>query len=278
MVGRATVLYCRDQGDDVVACDRAGLDIADPRAVLEALERERPDVVINCGAWTSVDGCEADLHHAYSVNAEGPENLARSSRKIGASLITISTDYVFAGEKEGFYTQRDDPNPISAYGASKLDGERRAQAASARTIIIRTGFVFGPGGNNFLSALISRLQNRQRLRAISDAYGTPTAAADLSARLRRLAELDFPGIYHVVNSGEGCSYLEFAREASAIVQADPNLVEPVDTASLRRPAARPRNSRLRCLISDAIGLSPLPHWRDALRGFAAATTDSGGTA
>ena len=269
MVGRALSEHCRSCGDEVFAYDRGGLDISDAHRVLEAVERDRPEAVINCAAWTDVDGCESDHARAQAVNAGGPENLARASRRIGAVLVTISTDYVFDGEKDGFYTQRDDPNPISVYGVSKLDGERRAQIAFARTIVVRSGFIFGPGGRNFLSTIAERVQHGERFGAIKDAWGTPTYSRHLAARLRELARLDLPGIYHVVNAGDGVSYEEFARAVIRELGGDEAIVGSVTMAALKRPAERPRNSRLRCLISEAIGLAPLPIWREAVQDFVA---------
>jgi dTDP-4-dehydrorhamnose reductase len=270
MVGAALAEHCRARGDETFAFDRAGLDITDERAAREAFGRLAPEAVVNCAAWTDVDGCELDPQRAFLVNSQGVEVLATASRLARASFVTISTDYVFDGRKpEGFYTQRDDPHPASAYGASKLEGERRAQAASARTSVVRTGWVFGAGGRNFLATAVERARRGETLRAISDSYGTPTYAPDLAARLRELAELDLPGIYHVVNAGEGASYESFAREAAEAAGLRGARIEPVATDTLRRPAPRPRNSRLRCLISEAIGLRPLRDWRAALAEFAA---------
>ncbi len=270
MVGQAVVLHLTAQGDEVSAYDHQGLDITDEAAVKACFERERPEVVINCAAWTDVDGCQSNSSKAYQVNAHGPEKLAAGSRRIGALLITISTDYVFDGTKEGFYTQRDDPNPTSVYGASKLEGERRAQAACARTIIVRSGWIFGVGGRNFLSTVVARARRGETLCAIRDAYGTPTYAPDLAARLRELAELDLPAIYHVVNSGAGASFEEFTRVALAAVVdgGERATIESVSMDSLKRDAPRPRNSRLRCLISEAVGLRPLRPWQEALADFA----------
>lgn len=273
MVGRVLVGHCESLGDEVAAYDRQGLDIADSRAVFEAVERERPECVVNCAAWTDVDGCELDPLRAHEANACGPENLAAASRRVGASLVTISTDYVFDGRKQGFYTQRDDPHPESVYGVAKLEGERRAQYASARTVVVRTGWVFGPGGNNFLSRVIELKKAGARLKAIHDAWGTPTYAPDLAARLRLLAELDLPGTYHVVNSGAGASFKEFTLAALELAGLSDEGVEEVSMDSLSRPAPRPRNSRLRCLLSEAVGLEPLPSWRDSLATFAARTSE-----
>ena len=269
MVGRAVSKYCRSQGDLVFTYDHQGLDISDCDRVKETLLGDNPEVVINCAAWTDVDGCELNRERAFAVNASGPENLAAASREIDAGLITISTDYVFDGAKDGFYTQRDQPGPKSIYGLSKLEGERRAQLAYARSIVVRTGFVFGPGGTNFLSTIIERAKRGERLKAIRDAYGTPSYAPDLARRLRELAWLDLPGTFHVVNDGEGVSYEEFARTALDLSGYAATSLESVASNSLNRPAPRPQNSRLRCLLSPAIGLTPLPLWKDSLRSFAA---------
>jgi dTDP-4-dehydrorhamnose reductase len=269
MVGQAVSEHCLASGDLVFPYDHQSLDIADFDGVTQALERDTPEVVINCAAWTDVDGCELDRDRAFAANATGPENLARASRELNAALITISTDYVFDGRKDGFYTQRDQPCPESTYGLSKLEGERRAQLAYARAIVVRTGFVFGHGGKNFLSTIIERAKRGEKLKAISDAYGTPSYAPDLARRLRELAERDLPGIFHVVNDGEGASYEEFARAALDISGHTATLLETVEMDSLHRPAVRPRNSRLKCLLSEAIGLAPLPFWKDSLTNFAA---------
>lgn len=269
MLGRAVVEYCGELGDEVFAYDRAALDISAGARVNEIFEQDQPDGVINCAAWTDVDGCETDTERAFAANTRGPENLANASRKQGAVLVTVSTDYVFDGEKEGFYTQRDQPNPQSVYGVSKLEGERRSQLAHARTIVVRTGFVFGSGGNNFLSKVIERAGHGETLKAIHDSYGTPSYAPDLARRLRELAQMDLPGTYHVVNSGDGVSYEQFARAALDFAGYTATTIEPVAVDSLKRPAPRPRNSRLKCLLSKAIGLAPLPLWSDSLRSFAA---------
>lgn len=267
MVGRAVCEECEQRGDDVRAYDHETLDISNSDLVRATLEREMPEAVINCAAWTDVDGCESDPARARAANSLGPENLAKSSRRIGAVLVTISTDYVFAGDRDGFYTQRDDPNPQSVYAGTKLDGERQAQMASARTVVVRSGFIFGPGGRNFLSTLGDRVKRGDKISAIGDAWGTPTYSRHLAARLRELAQRDLPGIYHVVNGGDGATYEDFARAFVQALGAEQALIESASADSLKRPAPRPRNSRLRCLLSEAIGLRPLPDWQDAVRDF-----------
>jgi dTDP-4-dehydrorhamnose reductase len=269
LVGRASFEYCGSIGDQVVAYDHKSLDIADGEQVQTVISREAPDAVINCAAWTDVDGCESDPAKAERVNALGPENLARACRETNAAFVTISTDYVFDGRKEGFYTQRDDPNPLSVYGRFKLEGERRAQAAYARTVVVRTGYIFGPGGRNFLSVVVDLARRGAQLKVIRDSWGTPTYARDLAIRLRELAELDLPGVFHVVSSGNGASFETFAHEALKLAECDANLLESVTMDSLARPAPRPRNSKLKCLLSEAIGLPPLPPWQDGLAHFVA---------
>jgi dTDP-4-dehydrorhamnose reductase len=272
MVARAVAEHCARCGDEVTAHDRHSLDITDPAAVAATFKRDAPEVVINCAAWTDVDGCESDPQRAFDVHARAVETLALNSRSCEARFITISTDFVFDGTKDGFYTQSDEPNPLSVYGQSKLEGEIAAQMAYPRTIVVRTGWIFGIGGRNFLSTVIERARRGEHLKTISDAYGTPTYAPDLAARLRDLARLDVPGVYHVVNGGAGVSYEEFTRAAVKVagVGAAAEL-ESVSMDTLRRPAPRPRNSRLRCLLSEARGLAALPDWETALGVFAAQT-------
>lgn len=260
MLGRAVTRHFTGAGDHVIPLVRAQLDIADRSSVAETLHEHRPDYVINCAAYTDVDGCETDDAQNNSVNGLGPGNLALATRESGAGLITISTDYVFNGSKEGFYTQRDTPDPLSAYGRAKLHGERLAQVANARTIVVRVGWLFGEGGRNFLSRVPGLVAGGTPAKAINDCFGTPTYAPDMSRRLRELALLDLPGIYHMANSGEGTSFAGFVRAAGGVA-------DEVPAETLKRPALRPRNSRLRCLMQEALKLEPLRDWREALEQF-----------
>jgi dTDP-4-dehydrorhamnose reductase len=275
LVGAALTEHCRAAGDEVFDYDHQALDIANRELVKSTLLAVNPQAVINCAAFTDVDGCELDPERAEAANALGPENLAEASRLVNAAFVTISTDYVFDGRKEGFYTQEDDPNPISIYGRSKLNGERRAQLAYPRTIVVRSGFIFGPGGKNFLSTIVDRARRGDLLKAIGDAYGTPTFAWHLAARLRELAQLDAAGVFHVVNEGNGVSYEEFARKALDRAGFGSVSLQSVEMDSLNRPAPRPRNSRLKCLVSEAVGLSPLPSWEQAVDEFVAASHQPG---
>ena len=274
LVGRAVGEHCRNQGDEVFLYQHKDLDITDRRAVRESLLENKPDVVINCAAWTNVDACESDPGRAFAANATGPEILSAACKEAECRFITISTDYVFDGEKTGFYTQEDEPNPQSVYAASKLEGERLSAQANERAIIVRTGYIFGRGGANYLCTVVERARRGEKLKAISDMYGTPTYAKDLAERLRQLGESGAPGTYHVVNSGAGASFEEFTRKAVVLVGNPQASVESVTAATLNRPAKRPRNSRLRCLLSETIGLAPLRTWEAALEDFVRSESES----
>ena len=265
VVGRAVVAHCKALGDTVIGYTHSELDIGVRPLVTTEVARVRPDYVINCAAWTDVDGCEKDPARAEQANAAGPENLARACREVGAGLVTISTDYVFDGTREGFYTQRDDPHPLSVYGVTKLAGERRANSALARTVVVRTGWVFGVGGRNFQSRVVELARGGAQLSVINDAYGTPTFAGDLAIRLRELAQLNMPGLFHAENSGPGVSYEEFACVALQLAGLSDKDLKGVGSASLQRPAPRPRQTRLACLWSGHLGLEPLPDWQDSVR-------------
>jgi dTDP-4-dehydrorhamnose reductase len=265
MVARAATGYCREIGDEVTVLSHSDMDIADHNAVKTVFESVRPDAVLNCAAYTNVDGAESEIQKAYDANATGVENLAAICREVDSGFVTISTDYVFDGQNRGFYTQRDTPEPRGVYAQTKYYGEILARNTYARSIIVRSGWIFGSSGTNFLSVVDRLLAEGKPITAISDAYGTPTFAADLARRLRELAELDLPGIYHVTNAGEGTSYLGFAEKICEVGGFDKALVQPVSMNELSRPAPRPISSKLACLFSERLGLSPLPHWEEAVR-------------
>ncbi len=267
LVGRAMADHCRALGDEVVLYAHRDLDITNREAVRETILKQQPELVVNCAAWTNVDGCESNPEKAFAVNAAGPENLAAACKDVDCGFVTISTDYVFDGAKSDFYTQLDTPNPLSVYAASKLAGEQLPAGVYDRSIIVRTGYIFGTGGTNFLSTVVERARKGERLKAISDAYGTPTYANDLAGRMRELAVAGASGIFHVVNDGPGVNFEEFTRKVVALIGNRDVVVEPVSAATLNRPAKRPSNSRLRCLRSEQVGLSPLPDWEIAVEQF-----------
>ena len=267
MLARAVQDHCSAAGDDVTGFSRQELDIANTEDVGARLRELRPDAVINCAAYTNVDGAESNPTACYAANSNGVDNLAAACRSIDAVFVTVSTDYVFGGANMGFYTQRDTPDPLGVYGKAKREGEVRAFSVYPRSIIVRSGWIFGHGGTNFLSVMGSLLADGKSIKAINDSFGTPTFAGDLARRLRELAAADLPGVYHVTNSGDGTSYLGFAEKVCEIGGFDTNLLEPASHVDLKRPAPRPVSSKLACLISEKLGFEPLPDWDVSLRQF-----------
>lgn len=267
MVARATAEHCRSIGDEVIALTRAELDIADHHSVFSAIEQLRPESVINCAAYTNVDGAESETQGAYDANATGVENLATACKATDAGFVTISTDYVFDGENPDFYTQHDTPKPQSVYAKTKYYGEILARNTYARSIIVRSGWIYGHDGTNFLSIIHRLLKEGRSIKAIADSYGTPTFAGDLAARLREVAELDLPCVFHVTNTGPGTSYLGFAQKVCGIGGFSESLLEPVSKDDLQRPAPRPASSKLACLFSERLGLARMPDWEASLERF-----------
>lgn len=267
MVARAAIKHCRSTGDEVIALTRSDLDISDRDAAFASIADSRPDAVLNCAAYTDVDGAETNKEASFKANADGVENLANACKFVNAGFVTISTDYVFDGLKSDFYTQRDTPNPQGIYARSKREGEIRARFVYARSIIVRSGWIYGHGGTNFLSVMSKILAEGKSIQAIADSYGTPTFANDLAKRLRELAEADLPCTFHVSNSGPGCSYLGFAEKVCEIGRFDSGLLQSTSKDHLKRPAPRPENSKLACLLSGRLGFSPLQSWEDALKEF-----------
>ena len=263
MVARAATEHCRQIGDDVVALTRQQLDISNRSSVLECFESHRPAAVLNCAAFTDVDGAEAKPGAARDANTIGVGDLAEAAKKFSARFVTISTDYVFDGSNSGFYTENDIPNPRGVYAVTKYEGELAAAQANENSVIVRSGWIYGHGGTNFLSVMHRLLADGKKIKAISDAYGTPTFASDLAKRLRKLAGENESGLFHVTNSGAGTSYLGFAEKVCEIGGFDKGLIESVSNSELKRPAPRPVSSKL----ASVRGLPPLPDWEAALSRF-----------
>ena len=267
MVARAAAEYCRSIGDDVFALTRGELNIADMVSVQTAFDRYEPEIVLNCAAFTDVDGSESNAELAFAANAAGPENLAIACRADSTKFVTISTDYVFDGTKGEPYSADNSPNAKGIYAESKVDGERRVSAANSDAIIVRSGWIFGHGGTNFLSVMHRLLGEGKSIKVISDSYGTPTFAGDLAKRMRELAATNAAGFVHVTNSGEGTSYYGFAEKVCEIGEFDRQLLTAVSDGDLKRPAPRPQDSRLEPSDITPFDLPRLPHWHDALRHY-----------
>ncbi len=247
----------------VEALGRQDLDVGDPQAVARAVERVRPALVVHAGAYTDVDGCEDDRQRAWRVNAEGTANLARVCAAIGARLIYVSTDYVFAGDASRPYEPGDPLQPTSAYGASKLGGELAVRTLLPRDhTIVRTSWVFAARGRNFVRTILRLAAERPELRVVDDQRGRPTCADDLAAWIWALADRGAVGTVHACNAGE-CTWYGFAREIVAQAGLAARVL-PVSTAEFPRPARRPAYSVLSTdAFTAATGIEPRP-WKDAL--------------
>lgn len=250
----------------MLALNSAQWNIADPVA---APVLNSGDVVVNCAAYTNVDGAEAAPDDAHAVNATGPANVARACAQAGARLIHISTDYVFGGDAQrgpGRPYELDDPvDPVNVYGRSKLDGERAVAAALPTATVVRTSWVYtGGDGNDFAAVMAGKARAGQAVDVVDDQIGSPTYTGDLVAALLQIIDerLEAP-LLHAGNAGEA-SRFEQARAVYAAVGADPELVRPVGSGAHPRPAARPAYSALAGQQSERAGLRPLPPWRDAV--------------
>lgn len=251
------------EGRDVTVAARSELDITDPAAVDAAVVDY--DVVINAAAYTKVDDAESHEDEAEAINGTGPANLARAAAATGATLIQVSTDYVFDGSATEPYAELAPVNPVSAYGRTKASGERQAMALNpGRTMIVRTAWLYGAGGGNFAKTMLKLASDRDTLTVVDDQLGQPTWSADLAAQIVALADSGTTsGIFHGTNSGE-TTWFGFAREIFAQAGLDPERVSSTTSAQFVRPAPRPSYSVLAHGSWSDAGLSPMRPWQEAL--------------
>lgn len=243
------------------------LDVRDGAAVSAALEACRPDAVIHCAAYTQVDRAEEEPELCWAVNADGTRNVAAACKRTGAKLLYLSTDYVFPGTGEAFYRPEDPVGPQNVYGASKLAGELAVRSLLAEYFIVRTSWVFGTNGNNFVKTMLRLAETRTEVSVVCDQTGSPTYTADLAPLLCDMAGTDRFGVYHAANGGV-CSWAEFAE--AVFRAAGRNItVRPIPSDAYPARAKRPLNSRLDKRGLQERGFSPLPPWRDALERYLA---------
>ena len=266
-VGSALVPLLRPLGE-LLEFDRQGLDLLDVERLGEAVSKARPGVVVNAAAYTAVDRAERDADIAFAVNARAVEELARAAKAVDALLVHFSTDYVFDGEKRSPYVETDAPNPMNAYGRSKLAGERAILASGCRHLILRTSWVYGPTGRNFVHAILAAAKVKPELRVVDDQRGAPTSSAAIAAAVARLlADPALPqkpgGLYHLSAGGETTWY----GFATAILQARglTTPVVPMRSEDFPVAAKRPNNSLLdNSKLRRVFGLA-LPDWRHGLQ-------------
>jgi dTDP-4-dehydrorhamnose reductase len=253
---------------EVMGVDLDKLDITQPGKPRETLDSLRPDVVINLAAITDVDGCESQREKAFLVNAQGALEVAQGCAATGARLIHLSTDYVFDGTSPLSYTEEALPRPLNAYGESKLLGERAVQETGENYLILRTAWLYGRHGKNFVDTILRLSSQQEEIRVVNDQRGSPTYTRDLSRAIEVLLEREERGVVHVTNSGS-CSWFEFAGKILAMRNpGDPPVrLLPISSAELGRPAKRPANSVLDCSKFERIAGWKMRPWEESLKEY-----------
>lgn len=270
-LGRDVVLLLEKEGHSVLACDRDQMDITNQAQCNDVISSYYPEVVIHCAAYTAVDAAETDIDGAYKVNAVGTRNVTVAAEKAGAKLIYISTDYVFDGDSLTPYQEYDNTNPQSVYGKSKRAGELLVQSLSSKWFVVRTSWVYGLYGNNFVKTMLKLGQEKPKLQVVHDQKGSPTFTVDLAGFILELMQTEMYGVYHASNSGT-CTWYEFTEAIFAearnvegfTIQAK---LEPCTTEQFPRPAPRPLNSVMDHLSIRTNGLTDIRPWREGLREF-----------
>ncbi len=264
MLGRDVMLAAGNAGHEVVGYGRAELDVTAPAALDRRLELERPDVVINCAAWTDVDGAEMAEEAAFAVNGRGAGNIAAAAAEVEARIVHVSTDYVFDGAKGAPYVESDQPGPLSAYGRTKLAGEEAVAAANKRHFIVRSAGLFGVGGRNFVETMLQLAEDRSEVTVVRDQVGSPTYTWHLAYGIVRLIEGIEYGIHHMAASGQ-CSWYEFACEIFEQAQVECRVLS-ITSEEFGATAPRPAFS---ALVSQREHAIRLPSWQDGLAGYLA---------
>ncbi|MEB3100435.1 dTDP-4-dehydrorhamnose reductase [Ferviditalea candida] len=248
------------------ALSRRQLDVTDEEAVQSAVQKFRPDVIIHTAAYTDVDGAESAREQAFAVNGAGTRNVAVAAEQAGTRMVYISTDYVFDGKGKSPYTEFETPSPINVYGKSKLAGEHYVQMFCSRYYIVRTAWLYGIAGQNFVTRIISLASDKGKISAVVDQIGSPTYTLDLAEWIGFLILTRKYGIYHAVNQGF-CSRYEWVRAVLEDIRADGVKLLPARADEFKMPAARPAYAPLDGLAARVSGLPAIRNWRSALRAF-----------
>jgi dTDP-4-dehydrorhamnose reductase len=253
------------RGNQVAARSRAELDVTSVQQVADALSSFRPDVVVQCAAYTDVDGAEQEQEQAYRVNALAAGVVAEHCQRVGALFVYPSTDYVFSGDGTTPWKPRDQPDPVNTYGYSKWRGEQAARTGEG-VLVVRTSWLYGEGGKNFVDTISRLALERDQLRVVDDQIGLPTNTATLASVIADLVEAKQTGIFHASDAGEPISWFDFARAVLQLRSRETEVV-PVSTAAFPRPARRPSYSVLDFQETEEQLGRALPHWRDSLRRY-----------
>ncbi len=281
MLARQVANQAAAHGYVVTGFDLPDFDLTSRAQVLAEMQALRPAVIVNCAAYTNVDGCESAEALATRVNGDGPGYLAEAARAVGAVLVHISTDYVFAGDKDTPYLESDPVGPLSAYGRSKLAGERAIAGSGLEPwLIIRTSWLYGPGGKNFVETILRLAAEREELRIVADQVGSPTYTADLAAAIFRLLAASTGaqesaaghwGLYHFANAGQ-CSWYDFTCEIVRLARqlglpVKTQRIVPIGTADYPLPATRPAYSVFSTDRYRTVTGAEIPEWAESLRRY-----------
>ena len=249
----------------LIPLGRAELDIVNEQQCKKVLKELRPDAIIHCAAYTAVDQAESDPDEAYLINEAGARNIAEAAEAIGAKLFYVSTDYVFDGQAKRPYLPADMTNPMTVYGKSKLAGENAVRETLERHFIVRTSWLYGHHGGNFVDTMLRLADSGKPIRVVDDQFGSPTYCYDLAKLLLELVQSEAYGIYHATGAGS-CSWYEFAKAIFEISEKQVDL-SPCSTSDFPRPAPRPEYSVLDGSELETRGFHRLRHWREALRHY-----------
>lgn len=267
MLGTDLVCILDESDHEVFATDIEELDITQFKSLKRMVSDIYPDVIVNCAAYTHVDKAEEEPDVAFLINGTGVQNLARICKDLNIVLCHISTDYVFDGMKEEPYATSDSPNPINVYGDSKLAGEKYIQSICNKYYIIRTSWLYGKYGKNFVCTVLNLAEKQEELKVVDDQVGSPTWTVTLANVIPRIIKTEKYGLYHVTDSTErGISWCEFAEEIVRLGQLDVKVI-PVKTEDFLLPAKRPKNSVLDLGASKFVFGGNLPRWRKSLGKF-----------
>ncbi|UCH12906.1 MAG: dTDP-4-dehydrorhamnose reductase [Candidatus Omnitrophota bacterium] len=246
------------------------LDITDRNLIIQKIEEVAPDIIIHCAAYTDVDGCESNPEKAQELNVATTATIAEGCKLTSSYMIYISTDFVFDGKKKSPYTEKDRPNPINIYGKTKLEGEDAVKDMLDKYLIIRTSWLFGKGGKNFVDIILNRAKKEKELKVVNDQIGCPTYAIDLAGAVASVISNQLPVIsgrlLNITNSGS-CTWYEFAREIFGLANISGVDIMPISSEELGRPARRPKMSVLDNTKFREISDRYLPPWRDALKRY-----------
>jgi len=267
MLGADLVCILEEKGHEVFATDIEELDITKIDFLRKKIEDIWPDTVINCAAYTDVDKAEEEPERAFLVNGLGVQNLALVCKDLDIDLCHISTDYVFDGTKDGAYTPDDPPNPINTYGKSKLAGEKYIQELLKKFYIIRSSWLYGKYGKNFIYTVLELARKQKELRVVDDQFGSPTWTVTLARVIADIVETKKYGIYHVTDwTDNGISWYQFAEEIVRQAGLSVKII-PIKTEEFPRPAPRPKNSVLDLTMVKLLLNESLPSWKESLQKF-----------